>query len=76
MLVLSRKTGEQIVLPEAGVSITVLGVSGKRVRIGVEAPHDVAVHRTEIWQQVRDATKQGIPVGPAMPQLADSRSSA
>ena len=48
MLVLSRKCGEGIVLPGLGVSITVLGVQGKRVRIGVTAPSEVAVHREEV----------------------------
>jgi carbon storage regulator len=54
MLVLSRRTGEQIVLPEAGVTVTVLGVSGKRVRLGVEAPANATVHRAEVWRRILD----------------------
>ena len=55
MLVLSRKIGERILLPETGVIITVLGVHGKRVRIGIEAPPGAAVHREEVWQRILDA---------------------
>lgn len=51
MLVLSRKAGEKIVLPGLGVSITVLGVHGKRVRIGVNAPPGLAVYREEVLQR-------------------------
>ena len=56
MLVLSRKIGERIVLPETGVSISVLGVHGKRVRIGIEAPRTVSVHREEVWRRISDLT--------------------
>ena len=56
MLVLSRKIGEQIVLPESGVTVAVLGVNSKRVRLGIEAPSDVTVHRAEVWQRIMDLT--------------------
>ncbi|HPM85027.1 MAG TPA: carbon storage regulator [Candidatus Anammoximicrobium sp.] len=52
MLVLSRKSGEQIVLPQCEVTLTVLGVSGSRVRIGIAAPDGTAVHRREIWDKI------------------------
>ncbi len=52
MLVLSRKIGEQIVLPESGIRIIVLKVSGKRVRLGIEAPSGAPVHRAEVWQRI------------------------
>lgn len=52
MLVLSRKSGEQIVLPECEVTLTVLGVSGSRVRIGIAAPDGTAVHRREVWDKI------------------------
>lgn len=58
MLVLSRKIGEKIVLPETGVSIVLLGVHGKRARIGIEGPPGVTIHRDEVWQRIaheRDA---------------------
>ncbi|MBL7039398.1 MAG: carbon storage regulator [Pirellulaceae bacterium] len=52
MLVLSRKPGEQIVLPELDITITVLGVSGKRVRVGIAAPREISIQRDEIMDRV------------------------
>jgi carbon storage regulator len=48
MLVLSRKVGEQIVMPDQEVVVTVVAISGNRVRIGVSAPSGVAIFREEI----------------------------
>ena len=48
MLVLTRRVGQQIVLPGCGVTIDVVGVTKSHVRIGVEAPSDVQVFRSEI----------------------------
>jgi carbon storage regulator len=48
MLVLSRKVGEEIVMPDQGVTVTVVAVRGNRVRIGVSAPRDVSIYRKEI----------------------------
>jgi len=52
MLVLSRKIGEGIVLPETGVRIVVLGIHGKRVRIGIEGPKGVSAYREEVWKRI------------------------
>jgi carbon storage regulator len=52
MLVLSRKIGQQIVLPESGVNIAVLGVRGRRVQLGIDAPTTARVHRAEVWEQI------------------------
>jgi len=52
MLVLSRKIGEGIVLPETGVRIAVLGIHGKRVRIGIEGPKGASAYREEVWQRM------------------------
>lgn len=51
MLVLTRKAGESIVIGNE-VVITVLEVRGGQIRIGVDAPRDLAVHRAEVYQQV------------------------
>ncbi|HUT89311.1 MAG TPA: carbon storage regulator [Thermoguttaceae bacterium] len=59
MLVLSRKIGERIVLPGSGISICVLAISGKRARLGIEAPSSATVHRAEVWQRIRDLTGPG-----------------
>jgi carbon storage regulator len=48
MLVLSRKPGEEIVIPRSQLTVTVLGIVGNRVRLGVSAPRDVTIRRQEI----------------------------
>jgi carbon storage regulator CsrA len=55
MLVLSRKIGEQIVLPKSGVTIHVVAVGGKRVRLGIDAPCGTSVHRSEVWHRIARA---------------------
>lgn len=51
MLILSRSIGESIRIGDV-VSVTVLSVSGNQVRIGIDAPKDVAVHREEIYKRI------------------------
>ena len=55
MLVLSRRRGESIVIPlaEGDVTITVLEVRGDRVRLGIDAPRDVPIHRRETLASIR-----------------------
>tara|TARA_Y100000814_G_scaffold158611_1_gene115862 strand:+ start:1010 stop:1210 length:201 start_codon:yes stop_codon:yes gene_type:complete len=52
MLILTRRIGETLMVGD-DVTITVLGVKGNQVRIGVNAPRDVAVHREEIYQRIQ-----------------------
>jgi carbon storage regulator len=52
MLILTRRVGETLMIGET-VSVTVLGVKGNQVRIGINAPKDVAVHREEIFQRIK-----------------------
>ncbi len=52
MLILTRRVGETLMIGDA-VSVTVLGVKGNQVRIGINAPKDVAVHREEIFQRIK-----------------------
>ena len=54
MLVLGRKLGERLVVPELGLSITVLQVKGKHVRLGIEAPPDLTILREELCYRRRD----------------------
>ena len=52
MLILTRKVGESLMIGDE-VTITVLGVKGNQVRIGVDAPKDVSVHREEIYERIQ-----------------------
>ena len=52
MLILTRRVGETLVIGD-NVKVTVLGVKGHQVRIGVEAPQDVSVHRIEIYDKIK-----------------------
>jgi carbon storage regulator len=52
MLILTRRIGEALMVGDE-VTITVLGVKGNQVRLGVDAPRDVAVHREEIYQKIQ-----------------------
>ena len=55
MLVLSRKVGESIVVPGCNLTITVQQVRGNRVRLGIAAPPEIAIHREEVWQRYEDS---------------------
>lgn len=52
MLVLSRRIGESLVIAD-DIRLTVLGVSGGQVRLGIEAPKHISVHREEIYEKIQ-----------------------
>ena len=52
MLILTRRVGETLMIGDE-VTVTVLGVKGNQVRIGVNAPKDVSVHREEIYERIK-----------------------
>jgi carbon storage regulator len=52
MLILTRRVGETVVIGDE-VTVTVLGVKGNQVRLGVNAPRHVAVHREEIYERIK-----------------------
>ena len=73
MLILTRKSGETIRIGN-NISITVLGVSGQQVRLGITAPESVEVHREEIYQRIQaektTQTPDGLTTG--VPVVSDS----
>ena len=58
MLILTRRVGESVVIGE-DVTVTVLGVKGNQVRIGINAPKTVAVHREEIFERIKNGRAAG-----------------
>jgi carbon storage regulator len=58
MLILTRRVGETLMIGDE-VTVTVLGVKGNQVRIGVNAPKNVSVHREEIYERIRRERESG-----------------
>lgn len=52
MLVLSRQRGETVII-EGGIEVTIIDVRGEKVRLGITAPKDVAVHRKEVFEAIQ-----------------------
>lgn len=61
MLILTRKVDEKIIVDE-DIVITIVEIRGDRVKLGFDAPHDIAIHRQEIWIQFNEENEEaGIP---------------
>ena len=52
MLILTRRVGETVMIGN-DITVTILGVKGNQVRVGINAPKDVAVHREEIYERIK-----------------------
>ena len=66
MLILTRRVGESLMIGDE-VTVTVLGVKGNQVRIGVNAPRDVSVHREEIYERIQAEKDASAPDDPPPP---------
>ena len=73
MLILTRRVGETVMIGN-DVTVTVLGVKGNQVRVGVNAPRDVAVHREEIFERIkREEQGNGAAHAPAAAHAGNGR---
>jgi carbon storage regulator len=70
MLILTRRVGETVMIGNE-VTVTVLGVKGNQVRIGVNAPKDVAVHREEIYERIKREESQESRSGAPVAKIVD-----
>lgn len=59
MLILSRRAGESLYIGD-GIKITVFGIQGKQVKLGIEVPDTTAVYREEVYLRVRDENTQAL----------------
>ena len=57
MLVLTRKTNESIIIGDE-IAVMVLGIEGDHVKLGITAPKDIAVHRREVYEQIKKANEE------------------
>jgi carbon storage regulator len=57
MLILTRKVGEKVMIGD-NITVAIIAVKGNQIRIGINAPRDVLVHREEIYERIRDEQVQ------------------
>ena len=58
MLILTRRVGESVKIDNS-ITVSVLGIKGNQIRLGVDAPKHVSVHREEIFQRMKDQEQDG-----------------
>lgn len=62
MLILTRRVGETVMIGD-DIEVTILGVKGNQVRVGVKAPREIGVHREEIYKRIKEE-EQALTEGP------------
>ena len=63
MLILTRKIGEAVKIGD-DIEVSIIGVKGNQVRLGINAPNDVAVHREEIYERIKQDSQSAEPANP------------
>ncbi len=58
MLILTRKVGQSITIGDGSVTVSVMEIKGRQVRLGIDAPADTPIHRQEIFQKIVEANKE------------------
>jgi carbon storage regulator len=71
MLILTRRVGETVMIGN-DVTVTILGVKGNQVRVGINAPKNVAVHREEIYERIKREQQGGDSQGDAQGESQDN----
>lgn len=70
MLILSRKPGETVVI-DGQIRVKIVRVEGDVVKIGIEAPDEVSIHRQEVYDEIQRSNKESVTGGrPALPRIA------
>jgi len=60
MLVITRRIGERVLIGEDVIKVAVLGIKGNQIRLGIDAPKIISVHREEIYEKIQAEIKQNI----------------
>jgi carbon storage regulator len=58
LLILTRKVGESIAIGDGSITISVMEIKGRQVRLGINAPSETPIHRQEIFDKIREANQQ------------------
>ncbi|MCA1905441.1 MAG: carbon storage regulator CsrA [Desulfarculus sp.] len=60
MLILTRKVGESITIGDGSITVSVMEVKGRQVRLGITAPPDTPIHRQEIFDKIKEVNQQAV----------------